>query len=230
MVNARVPLDTDDGDELTGARVKWIRDPDLKRRTPGSMTLVPPARQKPSRHGARRGDGEGRQERGLLHARRSGHLSRQGREGRHVARAYPLSRPAPAPRRRRDRLSAGGARRGQLLLPTRQRPRREGRHDPRPPTAASRNGATSSATRSSRLPCSTGCSTTPWSSRSRARAIGSASTPTSSPSTCARKPSSPRRPSSNVVAGRQERRTPIITPADHRTPSEPVQPRNFGRP
>ena len=43
VVGAGVPLDTDDGDDLAAARVKWIRDPDLKRRTPGSMTLLPPS-------------------------------------------------------------------------------------------------------------------------------------------------------------------------------------------
>jgi len=47
-----------------------------------------------------------------------------------VARAHPLSLPSRAARRRRDRISADHARRRQPLLPARQRPLREGRHDP----------------------------------------------------------------------------------------------------
>ena len=43
VIGARMPPDADHRNEITRARVKPIRDPDFKRRTPGSMTLVRPA-------------------------------------------------------------------------------------------------------------------------------------------------------------------------------------------
>jgi len=44
VIGTGVTLGTNDGDHLAAARMERIRDPNLKRRTPGSMTLVPPAR------------------------------------------------------------------------------------------------------------------------------------------------------------------------------------------
>ena len=46
VIDAGVTPGTNDGDHLAAARVERIRDPNLKRRTPGSMTLV---RQAPAR-------------------------------------------------------------------------------------------------------------------------------------------------------------------------------------
>ena len=43
VIGACMPPDADHRDEITRARVKPVRDPDFKRRTPGSMTLVCPA-------------------------------------------------------------------------------------------------------------------------------------------------------------------------------------------
>jgi hypothetical protein len=43
MLSAGVALAADHHDPLAAARVKRIKDPNLKRRTPGSMTLLRPA-------------------------------------------------------------------------------------------------------------------------------------------------------------------------------------------
>jgi hypothetical protein len=43
VIGACMPPNADHRDEITRARMKPIRDPDFKRRTPGSMTLVRPA-------------------------------------------------------------------------------------------------------------------------------------------------------------------------------------------
>ena len=40
VIGAGMTLGADNGDDLAAARVERIRDPNLKRRTPGSMTLV----------------------------------------------------------------------------------------------------------------------------------------------------------------------------------------------
>jgi hypothetical protein len=40
VIGADVTLGPDNGNHLAAARVERIRDPNLKRRTPGSMTLV----------------------------------------------------------------------------------------------------------------------------------------------------------------------------------------------
>ena len=40
VIGADMTLGADNGDHLAAARVERIRDPNLKRRTPGSMTLV----------------------------------------------------------------------------------------------------------------------------------------------------------------------------------------------
>jgi DNA replication protein DnaC len=69
---------------------------------------------------------------------------------------------------------------------------------------------------SSRRLCSIAFSTTPSSSRSRARAIACANMPTSCRNTSARKRSSPRRPRQSAAAGLQERFNPITSPVDHR--------------
>jgi len=42
MIGAGVTLGADHGDDLAAAGVERIRDPNLNRRTPGSMTLVRP--------------------------------------------------------------------------------------------------------------------------------------------------------------------------------------------
>jgi hypothetical protein len=47
MFGAGVPLRTDHRDHLAVARMKRIKDPNLKRRTPGSMTLLRVAPAKP---------------------------------------------------------------------------------------------------------------------------------------------------------------------------------------
>jgi len=57
MIGAGVTLGADHGDDLAAAGVERIRDPNLNRRTPGSMTLVRPApasRTWPWRSGSRR--------------------------------------------------------------------------------------------------------------------------------------------------------------------------------
>ena len=43
VIGADMTLGADNGDHLAAARVERIRDPNLKRRTPGSMTLVRPS-------------------------------------------------------------------------------------------------------------------------------------------------------------------------------------------
>ena len=55
VIGACMPPDADHRDEITRARVKPVRDPDFKRRTPGSMTLVCPAsaRRSGQRHRAK---------------------------------------------------------------------------------------------------------------------------------------------------------------------------------
>ena len=58
----------------------------------------------------------------------------------------------------------------------------------------------------------------PSSSRSKARAIVFVSTPTSCPSTCARKPSSHRHRRHDAAVAHQERPQPITTTADHQKP------------
>lgn len=42
VIDAGVAFGADNGDHLAAAGVERIRDPNLKRRTPGSMTLVRP--------------------------------------------------------------------------------------------------------------------------------------------------------------------------------------------
>src|SRR5271156_202974 len=42
VIGACMPPDADHRDKITHTRMKPIRDPDFKRRTPGSMTLVRP--------------------------------------------------------------------------------------------------------------------------------------------------------------------------------------------
>lgn len=69
--------------------------------------------------------------------------------------------------------------------------------------------------------CSTGFSTMPSSFKSRDRAIGCASTPTSCPSTSAQKPTSVRRRRQNAEAALQERNQTITATADHRPRSNP---------
>lgn len=81
---------------------------------------------------------------------------------------------------------------------------------------------------SSRPRYSTGCCTTPWSSRSRAQAIACASMPISFPSMFARKPSSRRRRRLNAAAVRQGGSNLITTPADHRNQNLPG--REFWKP
>ena len=43
VIGANMTLGADNGDHLAAAGVERIRDPNLKRRTPDSMTLVRPA-------------------------------------------------------------------------------------------------------------------------------------------------------------------------------------------
>ena len=79
VIGACMPPDADHRDEITRARVKPVRDPDFKRRTPGSMTLVRPAparRISPSPSRARRIRAGSRAP--LLHHRRSRQSARTG--------------------------------------------------------------------------------------------------------------------------------------------------------
>src|SRR5215207_9985579 len=69
----------------------------------------------------------------------------------------------------------------------------------------------------------------PSSSRSKARAIVFVSTPTSCPSTCARKPSSHRHRRHDAAVAHQERPQPITTTADHQKPPT-RQNREFWKP
>jgi hypothetical protein len=71
-----------------------------------------------------------------------------------------------------------------------------------------------SETPSSPPRCSIGCSTMPSSSRSKAPATACAPTPTSSPSTPARTPPSPRRHRQNDAVGRRKRNRPCLISAE----------------
>ena len=118
VLGARVTLRTDDHDRLAAARMKRIEDPNLGRRTPGSMTLLRPASARPTwrwRSAAPRSSPATR----CCSSRRPTWSPRSpGRTARAGSRtSSPQLRQAAAADRRRARLPAVRARRRAPVLP-----------------------------------------------------------------------------------------------------------------
>ena len=151
MIGAAVTLGADNGDHLAGPGVERIGDPNLKSRTPGSMTLVRPAAARAiwrSRSAAeavqRRPHASVSSPLADLRQPRSPRPSGEGR----LRGALALLLPARPADRGRARLPAVRARRRQPVLPARQRPLRARRDADHRQPRVRRVGRASSASRS----------------------------------------------------------------------------------